>query len=355
MTCLNDIEIQAVTDGEASEANRAHVEGCSRCRSRVEERGRDMAAVTALMSADEDQSSEVHARLRRAITDRRPAHGSTALRTRPAGSWRATGWVSAGAMAAGIALVVFLVLPKLGAPTTLSASEILGRSLKTLTSTTGVEMLEYQFFIVGDMPGPHRIEQLIDHDQPGRYRFSNYGPDGALESAIGQDPASGRRFHLIRVDGRNYIINLASGSGPKLSIPEMGQALVESAISMMEATSDQKLTLVDAPAGRQFVVEMPPMTPASGAAMFDLYRARAVIDERDYRLQEFEASGSLLKQPYSVTFRLIQRSVRPSAEVPADEFTIAAAPGDVVLSGKSEHDPLTDVLTTALRELGKGR
>ena len=263
--------------------------------------------------------------------------------------------MSAAAVAAVVALVVFIGLPKLGAPTTLSAAEVLGRSLKTLSGTTGVEMLEYEFFVAGEMPGPHRIAQLIDHDRPGRYRFSNYGPDGVLETAIAQDPARNRRSHLIRVDGRNYIITLTASGRLGPSFPEMGQALIETAITMMQATSDQNLTTQDTPAGRQYVVEMPPVTPRSSVAMFDLYHARAVIDERDFRIQEFEASGAVLKQPYSVTFKLIRRSVRASAEVPAEEFAIAAGPEDVVLAGNAEHDPVTDVLTTVLRELGRSR
>jgi hypothetical protein len=138
-----------------------------------------------------------------------------------------------------------------------------------------------------------------------------------------------------------------------LSLPEMGQAMVETAITMMQTTSDQNLTVVDAPAGRQYIVEMPPVTHRSAAAMFDLYHARAVIDERDFRIQEFEASGAVLRQPYTVSFKLIRRTVRPSADVPASEFAIAAGPGDVVLAGTSEIDPVTDVLTTVLRELGR--
>jgi hypothetical protein len=355
MTCLNNTEIQAVVDGEASAESQSHVAACDRCRDRVAERRRDMETVTGLMAGDADVPPLVEARLRAAILEGRPARGATSLRGSAPGRWRLATWLSATAAAAGVALVMFLVLPKLGAPTSLSASEVLGRSLKTLTATTGVEMLEYQFFVAGEMPGPHRIEQLIDHDRPGRFRFSNYGPDGVLESAMGQDPATNRSVQLIRVDGRNYVITLAAGARSRPSFPEMAQALVETAITMMQATSDQSLTTVDTPAGRQYVVEMPPVTPASSAAMFDLYRARAAIDERDYRIQEFEASGSLLKQPYSVTFRLIQRAVRPSSEVPAEEFMIAAGPGDVVLAGQAEHDPVTDVLTTALRELGKKR
>ena len=285
------------------------------------------------MSAGVDATPALEARLRAALAEGRPTRGATALRALPRRSWSRAWWVSAAAAAAVVALIVFLGLPRLGAPTTLSASEILGRSLKTLSSTTGVETLEYELFVAGEMPGPHRIEQVLDHDRPGRFRFSNYGPDGVLESSISQDPARNQRAHLIRVDGRNYIITLTANGRLGPSLPEMGQALVESAITMMQATSDQNLTTQETPAGRQYVVEMPAVTPRSTAAMFDLYHARAMIDADDFRIQEFEASGAVLKQPYSVTFKLIRRSVRPSAEVPAEAFAIAAGPDDVVLAG----------------------
>jgi hypothetical protein len=366
MSCLTDIQIQAVVDGEASEANVAHAASCRRCADKVDARRRDMADVMSLLSADAGgaegaEDVERMARMKRAITEGGAVRGSTALRDQPSRTtpmlWKRPVWTSALAAAAGIALVVYFVLPKLGSPTTLSAHEVLGRSLKTMSTNAGVEMLHYEFFAAGEMPGPHRIEQLIDHDRPGRYRFSNYGPDGALESAIGQDSGGTNRFHLIRVDGRNYIIKLGPPSAKdrhgNLSLPEMGQALIETTITMMQATKDQNLTTIDGPEGPQYVVEIPPVTPQSGAAMFDLHHARAVIDSRDFRILEYSASGSLLKQPFSVSFRLINRSVRPSSAVSPEEFTITPGPGDVVLTGASASDPVTDMLKTVLRELGR--
>jgi hypothetical protein len=355
MSCLNEIEVQAVVDGEASDASQAHAAQCAGCRDRVEARRGDMMALSALMSAGSETAPDVHARMRDAIAAGGHARGATTLRAQPRQSWHRPGWVSAAATAAAIAIVVFLILPRFGAPTTLSAAEILGRSLQTLSGTTGVETLEYDLFITGEMPAPHRIEQLIDHDQPGRYRFSNYGPDGVLESSIGQDGHGGRRFVLIRVDGRNYIINMASAGEVRLSLPEMRQALVETAITMMQATSDPHLLIEDTPTGRNYVVEVPPVTPTSGAAPFDLYQARAVIDEGDFTIRELEARGSLLKQPFSVSFKLLRRSVRPSSEVAAHEFEIAAGPTDVVLEGDSTNNPVADVVTTLLREIGRAK
>jgi hypothetical protein len=356
MNCLNETEVQMVVDAEAGASLTAHVAECARCRARVDARARDMASIARAMdlSTDRPVDPAMEDRLRRAIADGARPRGATTLRAAPGRAWTSRRWTWAAAAAAA-ALAVFLVAPRFGSPTTLSASEILGRSLKTMTSTTGVETLEYEFYVPTEMKGPHRIEQLIDHDRPGRYRFANYAPDGSLESAVSQDPANRRRSHLFRVDGRNYIVVLTAEKQLPVSLPEMGQALIETAITMMQATADQNLSIVDGPAGRKYVVEMPAVTPASNAAVLDLYRARAVVDGTDFRIEEFEASGALLRQPYSVSFRLINRSSRPSAGVAAEEFALTAGPGDVVLSGATEVDPVSDVVTTLVRELARAK
>lgn len=87
--------------------------------------------------------------------------------------------------------------------------------------------------------------------------------------------------------------------------------------------------------------------------MLDLYEARAVIDGRDFRIREFEASGALLKQPYRVSFKLIRQELQQPGDVTPTEFEIHAGPGDVVLEGEATNDPLSDVLSTVLRELGR--
>ena len=355
MRCLTDAELQAVVDHEADDATRAHVAGCGRCRARVEERRGQMAQLAALVESEGDVKPSLEVRLRHTLASDRPVRGATALRrATPARSWRRIGWVSAFATAAAVGLVVFLVLPHLGAPTTLSASEILGRSLQTLSGTHGVELLEYELALGGLGEGPHRIEQLVDHEHANRYRFTNYGADGVAQSAIGQDSVAGRRSQLIRVDGRNYVFRFTSARTPLLSLPDVLQAQAEAVIAMMQATSDQNLTIVDAPGGKQYVIQIPPVTPKAGTkAVFDLYKARAVIDARDFRLREFEASGALLKQPYTVSVRLIRQLVRQQAEVSPAEFEIQAGPGDVVFEGEATNDPIFDMIGTMLRELGR--
>jgi len=368
MACLNDVDVQTLADDEATEASRAHVAACSRCRARVDQRRREMASISALVAAEGSVTPALDARVRDAVsslqhstsartvraTEASAVRGATVLRATPApASWRRVGWVSALATAAVVALVVFLVLPRLGAPTSLSASEILGRSLQTLSSTHGIELLEYELALDGVPDGPRRIEQLIDHDNPHRYRLANYGAGGVLQSALSQDPVTGRRTEFIRVDGRNYIVAMTSMRNPVLSLPQMAQAHIEVAITMMQASGDQNLSIVEGPEGRQYVIQMPPATTNAAAGMIDLYQARAVIDARDFRLQEFQASGALLKQPYSLSFKLLRRVVREASEVSPDEFAIPAGPGDVVLEGEATSDPLSDVITTVLRELGR--
>ena len=355
MHCLNTVEIQMVADREASAEAMAHVETCDRCRPLVDERRREMSALTDAVAAGPGMTPHVEARLRREIATGESARGATTLREMPGSGWRRAGLLSIVATAAVVAVVVFVVLPRLGAPTTLSAAQVLGRSLQTLSNTTGVEKLEYNLFIAGEMPAPHRIEYLIDHDQPGRYRFSNYGPTGALESSLGQDPSSGRRFEQFRLDDRNYILDLSSTEPMRVSLPQVIQTLIETSITMMQAASDQNLTVLDTPTGRQFVIEQPRITPKSGAAIFELDHARAVIDERDFWIREFAASGAFLNQPYSVSFTLIRRTVRRASEVSPAEFAIEPGPDDVVLTGESSGDPVSDALTTILREVGRLR
>ena len=107
-----------------------------------------------------------------------------------------------------IALLVYGVLPQFGAPTTLSANEVLMRSLQTLSSGQGVEMLEYEVTMDGMTGGPVVIRQVIDRDNPHRYKVASYHSDGTIASAVSQDPTTQRRSQLFRVDGTNYIVRV---------------------------------------------------------------------------------------------------------------------------------------------------
>lgn len=350
MTCLSDIELQRAIDGEADEAAVAHLAACARCRGRADARRRDLDALAAAVDGI-DMPAASSIRIRTAIAGRDAAvRGATTLRASPSRRW----WPYAGAVAAaaaGVLLAVGLVLPRVGAPTTLSAAEVLRRSLQTLSAAHGIELLEYDLTIGGAGHESHRIVQLVDYDHPDRFRLSNYGPDGALQSALSQDPFTGTRTHLVRVDGRNYVFTFAAPESALLPIPELAQAQLEAVIAMMQTTADQKLTVVDG--GRQYVIQIPPVTPHDGAGMLDLNQARAVIDGSDFRVREFEASGAFLKQPYTVSFRLERRTAIDPSQVSGTDFAIEPQPGDVVLRGTGTTDLFGDVVGTALRELAR--
>jgi hypothetical protein len=363
MRCLTDVEVQAVVDGEASDLHRAHAETCETCRSRVDERRHHMDAVASLIAADA-MPARVETRVRYAINDVR---GSTVLRARQTSSWRRLGVASALATAAIIALFVYAVMPRLGAPMTLSASEILSRSLQTITNGSGVEVLEYEVALDGMVNSPVVIRQVIDRDNPNRYRVASYHADGTIATAISQDPVTQRRMQLFHVDGTNYIVRVDGIRSPVLSLPQMAQALVETSIGIMQAKSDQQLTVEDGPNGRHYIIDIPPVTPKNPAATLDIFGARAVISATDFRIQEFEATGSLLKQPFSVSLKLRSheilgptRSTTGAAGLtertgPPPSFEIEPGPGDVVLEGEASDDPLSELVTTVLRELGRAR
>jgi hypothetical protein len=352
MRCLTDVEVQAVVDDEAGEECRAHAASCDQCRARVDERRSQMETLASLVDADGMPSSMLEARLRQAVSAGRDVRGSTVLRANGPTRWR-LGWVSALAVPAVVAIVVYGLLPRLGAPTTLSASEILSRSLQTISNGRGVEMLEYEVVMDG-MTGPVVIRQVIDRDNPNRYKVASYHPDGVIASAISQDPITQRRSQLFHVDGTNYIVRVGAIHTPVLSIPQMAQALVETSIGIMQAKSDQQLTVEDGPGGRRYVIEIPPVTPSNPASTLDIFGARAVISGGDFRIQEFEATGTMLRQPFSVSVKLRTHEYIDGATT-ADSFEIEAAPGDVVLEGVAADDPVTELMTTVLRELGQAR
>jgi hypothetical protein len=159
---------------------------------------------------------------------------------------------------------------------------------------------------------------------------------------------------LFHVDGTNYIVRVGAIHTPVLSIPQMAQALVETSIGIMQAKSDQQLTVEDGPGGRRYIVEIPPVTPTTPATTLDLFSARAVISGSDFRIQEFAATGTMLKQPFSVSVKLRTHDY-VGGTATAESFEIQPGPDDVVLEGVAAEDPVTELMTTVLRELGRAR
>jgi hypothetical protein len=357
MRCLSDAELQAYADHEAGEAGgelAAHVAGCQTCRQRVDEIRDRVATIAAVVDSAGDLPPRLEARVRDSIASHRPVRGSTRVRAPFASPvWSRPAFISGLAIVAAVTVVVFGILPRFGAPTTLSASQVLGRSLETLSSATGIEVLEYELVADGIARGSWRIHLVIDHERPTRYRATTLGPDGEILAAISQDPVRQRRAQLVRVDGRNYVVRVTPVPNPMLSLPQMAQALAETAITMMQATSDQKLTVVEGPEGRRYVIEIPPVTATNAAATLDLQRARTVVGGTDFRIHEFEAAGTLLKQPFSISFRLIQHMTLGG--MTPDPFELQAGPEDVVLEGVATDHPFDELLTTIVRELARSR
>lgn len=359
MRCLTDAELQTLADGEASQRRAAemadHIATCARCRTQLEGVRRTTASLSELMDRVDVAPGPLGARIRQTIAGDR-VRGATTLRGPIAAPpWRRrVGVASAIATPIAVALFVFVVLPRLDAPTTLSAAQILGRSLQTLSATQGVELLEYEVVCDDIAHGTWRIEQLIDHERPTHFRVAAYG-GGVLQLALSQDPVRQRRSQLVHSDDRNYIVNVGSVPNPILSLPQMMQALVETAVTMMQVTSDQKLTVVDGPNGRQYVIEIPAVTPAQTATTLELHRGRAVVDAGEFRIREIEVAGSLLRQPFAVSFKLIRRTVRPASAVQPAEFEIRPGPDDVVLEGTAAEEPIVELVNTILRELARAR
>ena len=261
MHCLNDVEIQMVADREASTEAMAHVETCDRCRRLVDERRREMSALTEAVAAGPGMTPQVEARLRRDLVTGESTRGATTLREMPQSGWRRAGILSIVTTAAVVAVVVSVVLPRLGAPTTLSAAEVLGRSLQTLSNTTGVEKLEYSLFIAGDMPAPHP-SKFHRHDQPGRYRFRTTDPTACW------CPRSirTRERQPEQIRGRPELLHRSRFDRGRAGVlPDVIQTLIETSITMMQASADQNPTVIDTPTAP--LRRRATATPRSGAAI----------------------------------------------------------------------------------------
>ena len=95
------------------------------------------------------------------------------------------------------------------------------------------------------------------------------------------------------------------------------------------------------------------MTPQTSTTTLDLFSARAVISGTDFRIQEFNATGTILRQPFSVSVKLRTHEYVGGAATD-ESFAITPGPDDVVLEGQADEDPVTELMTTVLRELGRG-
>jgi hypothetical protein len=366
MTCLTDGEVQALVDGEAGAGEQAHAAACESCAARVREQRRRVEALLKAVGGEPVVPAGLESRVRGALEGDSHVRGATTLRgeTPQAGGWRRLGWRAALAAAAALIAIV-VVAPMIGGPATVSASEVLNKSLQALSrpAATGVERLEYELTLDGIprefMPvpasGTYRIEELIDRDHAGRYRMSTFDAEGRIVSAVSEDPAAGRRTSVMLVDGRPFVFDFKTAAAPALSLLELERTHMEASVTMMQASGDQKLTEVADASGKSYLIQIPRVSPTRTEAVWDLQEARVLIDAEDFRIKEFSARGTILKQPYSVSYRLIRREARAAGEVAAAEFEIPSEPEAIVLTGRGTANPARDVVIAALREVARTR
>jgi hypothetical protein len=427
--CLTDTELQTVADHEADAALRTHVAGCPRCRTRVEEVERHLARLGAELNhlpgpsidferrvqhamhaeralhaeqaqpTGREQSTAQQQRMAReqdAELDRRTSRreatgaGATTLRLEGRGEWRTAfwrrrAWTSALAAAALVVLAVFVVWPSLTKDSRLSAAEVLGRSLQTFSSTSGVETFAYDVQFEGVPMQPLvpdermeslRVEQVIDHDHPGRYRVMKIDANNSLRLVLAQDPERGVRAGRFRVDDRMYFFRFTAAperARTFVSLPDLQRAYVRALVTMMQGMADQQLATVDdgSGAGPYYSIQMPqsvaaapaPPTAAAAtatttgaqrdAALWDLSEAHALVHAGDFHLKELSARGTFLGQPFHIAFTLVRHDSTPSGQIDASQFSVEPEPGDIMLQGEATNDPAADVVLAALRALGQ--
>jgi hypothetical protein len=363
MNCLNDVRIQAVADNEAPASDVEHATTCERCGSLVRQRETEMTSLASAISSMPSMPPEVGRRVELAIAGGARAGATRLTDAQPSRRLLHPAVWSGGAVVAATLVAILVVIPMLTGPATLSASEVLARSAVQLASrtTSGVEFLEYELTLDGVsrelMPdhvnGAYRVRQVIDHDTPGRYFLATYGPDGSLLSAVSQDPVNHRRAMVLRVEDRMFQFDVALPAGMTLSPPEMERLHMEASVRLMQASGDQQLQVVDRGGETHYMIEVPKISAQVQNDVWDLAEARVLVDASDYHVVEFDVKGTFLKQPYSVSYRLISRTVSAQASVQPGEFDLRAEGSAIRIAGDGSAIPARDALVLALRELSR--
>jgi hypothetical protein len=286
--------------------------------------------------------------------------GATRLRPDAPSRRHRAFWSAAVAVAATLIAMIFIA-PIIREPATVSAAEILAESATRLAQpvTSGIETLEYELVldgVPGDlMPdqanGTYRVRQVIDHDNRGRFRYTSYAADGRLFSSIGQDPAQGRRVMSLNLNGQAYRFEFTLPANTPLSLPEIERLHMQASVSLMQASGNQLLQEIETPDGKAYRIEVPKVSDIATNAVWDLTQAEAVIDADDYRIIQLAVRGTILQQPYGISFRLLTRSVTSS--VSAEEFEVPMDPQAITFRGEGTAVPARDALIAALDELAR--
>jgi hypothetical protein len=376
--CLNDIQIQAVVDGEAGAAERAHVATCGACAARAARRQQQIAEIEQTLNAPVTmppllaQRVEGAFRLETDAADRSHERGATRLRDRRV-SLRSPGrrrWIYSGfAVAAATLVAVLFIVPAVRKrDTAVSAAEILAKSATQLAAApaSNVDFLVYELALDGAprdmMPdhgsgnGTYHVQEVVDHSVPGRYRLTSYDASGVELSSVAQDPATGRRVMMVRVDGQPYRFESTLSAAPTLSVPEIERLHMQASVALMQASGNQSLQVVDSPDGREYRIDVPRVSTAAPAAVWDLMEAHLIVDASDFHVVELAVKGAVLKQPYSFSYKLLTHDVASPDGLAPDTFDIPIQPGTIVIrAGEGSPVPAADAFLAALRELSKVR
>src|SRR5262249_43356294 len=152
MECLSDAVIQAVADNEAPVEAREHAASCASCGQRVRVRGAQLHQLPSLRGTPARMRGALERGVEQAVAGTASSGGATRLRpgARAGRQWSRTGWGTA-AVAAATLIAVFVIVPLLKSPTTVSAAEILAKSADKLAerASSGVELLEYELTLDG--------------------------------------------------------------------------------------------------------------------------------------------------------------------------------------------------------------
>jgi hypothetical protein len=65
--------------------------------------------------------------------------------------------------------------------------------------------------------------------------------------------------------------------------------------------------------------------------------------------------GSFLKQPYSVSYELISRTIAQQGTVPPSEFELPDDGQAITMQGEGSAIPVRDALLVSLREIARAR
>jgi hypothetical protein len=249
-----------------------------------------------------------------------------------------------------------------------SAAEILARSANQLASTPArsVEFLVYELALDGVpremMPdhdsgtGSYRVQEVIDHSVSGRYRLTSYDASGVALSSVAQDPTTGRRVMSVRVDGQPYRFETTLPGGQPLSVPEIERLHMQATVALMQASGNQRLQVIDAPDGREYRIDVPGVSTAAQAALWDLTEAHLIVDASDFHVVELAVKGAFLKQAYSFSYKLLTHDVQSPDGVAPDTFDVPIEPGTIVIqAGEGSPVPAADAFLASLRELAKAR